>query len=311
MASQNFAIAIAICCAFVVGLAVNRGSTCAVAAARDLVIVRRADAMVGFMISIGAAGLLTIVAKWLYGPLVHLVGDPPVGVALLSGAVLLGIGATINGACLFGTLGRIGNGELRFAGMPFGLAIGFAIASRIPHFAPGEAVANPLTQPSAYGAAVLLIFALIAGAAWHWLRNRSVTGSRWWSYRGAMLLLGCAGAIEFMLIPGSTYVDAVKLSVLGGMAGYTVPLTATVAALAGTTIAGVTAGTFRVRWPRPSQFGRSLIGGVLMALGGWLIPGGNDALLLAYLPAATVGGLVAYVVMTLTVLGLIWVRRHR
>ena len=39
-----------------------------------------------------------------------------------------------------------------------------------------------------------------------------------------------------------------------------------------------------------------------MALGASLIPGGNDTLLLAAIPSGTLSGLVAYLVMSLTVL---------
>lgn len=307
MTPQNFAIALAMACAFIIGLAVNRGSTCAVAAARDLVRARQADSLVGFVVAIGVAGLLTLSARWLAGPLVHLVGDPPLGWPLLAGGVLLGIGATVNGACLFGTLGRIGNGELHFLAMPVGLALGFAAASLVPGFAPGIPAPNPLAAPSLAGFAMLALFATAALAAWLWIGSNA-SSDRHWSYRHAMLLLGLAGSIEFMLIPGATYVDAVRLSVLGGMAGYAVPVAATVAAMAGTIIAGATAGTLRLRGPKPMALLRSLLGGMLMAAGGWLIPGGNDALLLAYLPGATLGGLIAYLVMTATVITLVAMR---
>jgi uncharacterized protein len=38
-----------------------------------------------------------------------------------------------------------------------------------------------------------------------------------------------------------------------------------------------------------------------MAFGGTLIPGGNDSLLLSSVPSATVSGLTAYAIMSLTV----------
>lgn len=310
MTPQHIAIALAIACAFIVGLAVNRGSTCAVAAARDLVLARQADSLVGFIVAIGIAGVLTLSARWLFGPVVHLVGDPPLGWPLMVGGVLLGIGATVNGACLFGTLGRIGNGELHFVAMPAGLAVGFAMVALIPGFEPGEVAPNPLATPSLAGIAVLAAFALAALAAWRWIGGNA-SSDRHWSYRHAMLLLGTAGSIEFMLIPGATYVDAVRLSVLGGMAGYAVPVVATLAAMAGTIIAGFSAGTLRVRRPATIPLLRSFAGGMLMAAGGWLIPGGNDALLLAYLPGATIGGVIAYLVMTVTVIALVAARgRH-
>lgn len=299
-------------CAFALGLAVNSGSTCAVAAARDLVHGRRAATMVGFLVAIGIAGIVTLGSKWLFGSTVHLVGDPPLGWPLLAGAVLLGIGATVNGACLFGTLGRLGNGELRFIGMPAGLAIGFAVVGMVPTLAPGVTAPNPLAVPSAMGWATLIVFAGLLLWAWHHLGGLRSAPQVRSNYRWAMLLLGIAGSIEFMLFPGSTYVDAVRMSVLGTMAGYVVPVAATVAAMAGSVISGIIGGKFRLRSINVALLVRSFAGGAMMAAGGWLIPGGNDALLLAYLPAATLGGLAAYAVMTATVLTLVGIfPRHR
>lgn len=301
---QTLPFLLAIGCAFALGLAVNSGSTCAVAAARDLVRARSAATMVGFLVAVGIAGLLSLGGKWLFADAVHLAGDPPLGWPLLAGAVLLGIGATVNGACLFGTLGRLGNGDLRYIAMPAGLAAGFATVSMLPGIAPGIALPNPLATPSAIGWAALAMFAMLLLFAWRFLRQRGARPVRR-HYRWAMLLLGIAGAVEFMLFPGSTYVDVVRMSVLGTMAGYVVPVAATVAAMAGSVISGLAGGTFHLRMPRLALLARSFAGGVLMAAGGWLIPGGNDALLLAYLPAATLGGLVAYGVMTVTVLTLV------
>ena len=49
-----------------------------------------------------------------------------------------------------------------------------------------------------------------------------------------------------------------------------------------------------------------------MGMGASLIPGGNDALVLAAIPALSIGGTVAYLTMTATmVAGLFLVRRFR
>ena len=41
-----------------------------------------------------------------------------------------------------------------------------------------------------------------------------------------------------------------------------------------------------------------------------MVPGGNDAVLLAALPAATLSGLIGYLTMTATVVGLLLGARH-
>jgi uncharacterized protein len=290
-------------CAFAIGLAVNSGSTCAVTAARDLVYQRRLGAMVGFVLAIAVAGLVTLPVKWSFGNAVHFAGDPMIGWPLIGGAVLLGLGAALNGACLFGTLGRIGNGELRYFGMPLGLAIGFLIASHIDGFVPGQLGESYFAHYTALSSLILLIFLGAAVAAWALLgKAKNLPSPR---YRFAMLLLGFAGAIEFMLFPGATYADAVRISVVGGMGDYAVPAAATLAALTGSIVSGISTGKFLLRFPHAKGFARSVGGGLLMAAGGWLVPGGNDALLLSYLPAATLGGCVAYIVMTATVIAIL------
>ena len=54
----------------------------------------------------------------------------------------------------------------------------------------------------------------------------------------------------------------------------------------------------------------NVIGGFLMGLGAAVIPGGNDGLILAALPALSVGGAVAYVVMLATIMTALAVKRR-
>lgn len=58
-----------------------------------------------------------------------------------------------------------------------------------------------------------------------------------------------------------------------------------------------------MRLQRPTAAGilRSIAGGALMGIGIGLIPGGNDALILAAMPTLSPGGVVAYLVMTTTI----------
>ncbi|MFZ8535879.1 YeeE/YedE thiosulfate transporter family protein, partial [Klebsiella quasipneumoniae] len=46
---------------------------------------------------------------------------------------------------------------------------------------------------------------------------------------------------------------------------------------------------------------RSVVGGTLMGIGIALIPGGNDGLILAAVPTLSPGGIVAYLLMTTTI----------
>ena len=82
-----------------------------------------------------------------------------------------------------------------------------------------------------------------------------------------------------------------------------------------TTIAGAVAAAHRRKRWRPqrvtvSDAAKTTIGGFLMGLGAAVIPGGNDGLILAALPALSVGGAVAYVVMLATIMTALAVKRR-
>jgi uncharacterized protein len=298
---------IAMLCGFVFGYATNQGSTCAVAAARTLVDRGQAQMLLGFAVAVGAAALVFLpLAAFAVVPVQLYTGTAP-GLALVAGAALLGIGAHINGACLFGSLARFGDGELRFAVLPVGLAIGFLLASRLlPTDLPRS---PPLAADPVLRQWLLAVYVVILAGGFVALRGYhrgEGAKARRWPLRRAMVLLGISGALLYALAPGWSYADAVKREVTPAavmmMAGIGVPVLA--ATIAGAVAAGFAARSFRVRWPRPRLLLRSLGGGTLMAFGATLVPGGNDSLLLAALPVGSTGGALAFTVMTILVIGL-------
>lgn len=302
------------CCAFLMGYAANQGGTCAVMAARELVERRRARLFAGFVLAASTGGLIYLPAAWATGDSAHVVGEVTLGVSLLLGAVLLGVGATVNGACLLGSLWRLGNGEFRLLGLPLGLAIGDALVVRgFPGLLP-ELNANSFGRPGAGGVLFVAAFLPLLVASRLWLRGREAPARVGrWRLSNAMMVLGLSGAPLFLLQPSATYADLVQRSIatsmimtLGGSAGYIAAGLTVLGAL----VSAIRAGAFRPRWPDLAALGRTIIGGTLMAAGANLIPGGNDALLFAAVPGGSRSGLVAYALMTTTVLGLVFVLRR-
>ena len=99
------AFAVALLCAGVLGYAIQRGATCTVAAVDEVVTQRT------------FARLLSLVeaAVWVGGGLVvaesmHVLPAMPTGYAVSAwtviGGALLGLGAYVNGACVFGAIAR-------------------------------------------------------------------------------------------------------------------------------------------------------------------------------------------------------------
>ena len=125
------------------GFATQRGSLCAVEAARDVVLRGRWRRFVAFLQCAGWAWLLLILVGGAGRLPTFAVGNGPVLseqvpwlVAAIGGA-LFGIGAWINGGCSFGTLARLGSGEVSFVATLLAMLAGLLlVANLLPHAPP-------------------------------------------------------------------------------------------------------------------------------------------------------------------------------
>ena len=234
---------------------------------------------------------------------------------LIIGAVLLGIGALINDACLLGTLSRIGHGELRFLALPPGLALGFLLTDWLVPAGARTQTTNPLAVPSLVGGIVILAFMAIVIVSIRSMRRRGDRGDVYrWSLWSAMIVLGFTGAVPFALAPGWTYADFVHrgVSFHSGMMASSglAAISAAFAMVFGALCAGIVGRTYIQQVPDLVGLMRSVGGGVVMAVGIVIVPGGNDTVLLAELPLLTTSGLVGFAVMSATVTGLLWLQRR-
>ena len=132
----------------VIGIVAHRGGICAVTASKQVLFRRSFAHFVGFALAAAVAGALVLPLAWIGGGVVQLSPGFEIGTPLVAGAVLIGIGAVLNDACLFGTLHRIGGGEVRFLAIVSGLALGFAAGAALRGAAPAAAGPNPLAEPS-------------------------------------------------------------------------------------------------------------------------------------------------------------------
>lgn len=305
---------IALGSAFVMGYALNQGSTCAVTAAREWIDRCTAQMAIGFAVAVAVAGMTWLSLAWL-GWTGALSGGRPLTGGLIVGAILLGVGALINDACLLGTLSRIGHGELRFLALPPGLALGFLLTDWLVPIEARAPLTNPLSTPSVTGGIVVLTFAAAVVYGVRAMRRCGDRGDVYrWSLWSAMVVLGFTGAILFALAPGWTYADFVHRGVSfrsGMMASFGLAaISAAVAMVIGAICAGIVGRTYIQQVLDLTGVTRSVIGGLVMAVGIVLVPGGNDTVLLAELPVLTTSGLVGFGVMSATVTGLLWLQRR-
>jgi uncharacterized membrane protein YedE/YeeE len=286
--------------AAVVGFAAHQGGTCGVAAVRHWHERRDARLLVGFAVAAGAATLVCLPLAWALGRGAMLPGSAPLGPALVLGAVLLGVGAVINGACMVGSLWRLGNGEVHLLGLPLGIVggdlLGRALAWRV------AVPPSRFAHPDGAGLLLVALGAVLLVLAWRWLARQGAPARR---LAVTMVAMGAAGSLLFVLLPGWTWADVVldQAAALadGQPVMHTAGLRATLATLAGALASGWMTGQLHLHWRGWAAAARSVAGGLLMMLGIGLIPGGNDALLLREAPAGAISGLIAFAVMNLTI----------
>ncbi|HBK91435.1 MAG TPA: hypothetical protein DDZ68_07175 [Parvularcula sp.] len=287
------------------GFAAQRGSICAVAAVFDLVVRRDARRYLALLEaalwSLAAAGFLSLFAG---RPAAF---DYPAGALAAAGGALFGAGAAINGACAFGSAARLARGELAFLFMPAGMLTGAFLAA---HALPAPAGTPAAAPASPFLAAFLVFFAgwRIFGAMDRirtFAALRAALRAPRWRPSAAMAMVGVLSAILMAVYAPWPY--STLLVELGAGSAAQAGERAAVALffIAGAAAAARLAGDFRVAAPRPAEALQKFAGGALMGTGAYLVPGGNDAMVLRALPNLLAYGFIAYAAMTATIAAII------
>jgi toxin CptA len=303
--------------AFVAGFALQRGHICVVLAVREVVQERRWSRFLSFLEcaawALGAL-LITHAAGWM--ALSTWPAAASLSLAALGGAIF-GAGALVNGACAFGSAGRLAAGETSFLAMLPGFVLGAVIARNV------GAVAMTTTASMALGlrgpALAALALTLTAFLVWR-LRSAWRAASRprairelfvqqSWPPALAMAVIALANVALMLLVftwPYTTLLIDVALA--RGMDVLIRALIVTVF-LAGAFWGARTAGAFRLRGAGGVDLAMRFGGGVLMGFGAAMIPGGNDALVLLGLPLLQPAAFAAYAAMVLVIAGGLTVQR--
>lgn len=280
------AFAAALLCAGVMGLAIQRGATCTVAAMDELLTQRRPTRLLALLeASLWVAGGL-LLARHL-GALGGLGGLPPayaLNTWTLAGAALLGTGAVVNRACVIGAIARLGSGEWAWAATPLGFYLGCLSVNRV--FTPPApmplAEGSPLFSAPAWVAGLFVAWAAFRVLRWLLTGQRSVTQA--WSPHAATIVIGLAFVTLLLLAGAWAYTD-VLADLARGMAGsLAARVLLALALLAGALTGGALTGKLRRSAPAWRDVWRCLTGGLLMGWGSLLIPGGNDGLVLLGMP---------------------------
>jgi hypothetical protein len=288
--------------AFWFGYAANQGGTCLVVAAHELHRRQPPRMFVGFLAASAAAGLVAVPIVWTGTLGAALVPSTGINFLLLIGAIAFGLGALINDTCLLGSLARLGDGEMRLLALPLGLAMGILAADH-GRFGYDAAWPSLMSRPSVTGLVTLLAFLVVLVLALVFVSMKSVLRTKPdWLFGASMSGLGITGGLLYALSPAWTLADLVQRGIPLRMppAGE-VELIAVISSIAGALTASFRQGNLRLQLPTANGIMRSIVGGTLMGIGIALIPGGNDGLILAAVPTLSPGGIVAYLLMTMTI----------
>lgn len=298
--------ALAFVLAALAGFAAQRGSICAVAAVKDLVLRRDARRYAAFfecaLWSLAVAGALGA-----FGLRTGAADFPATGLAAAGGA-LFGAGAVINGACAFGSAARLARGDLSFLFMPAGFLAGaYALSHGVA--APAPAAAPALQSPIVATLLVLFVGWRVFGAA---DRVRSLKAARVhlistsWNPAFAMAVIGVSsGALMTLYAPWPYSTLLVDIAAGGGAMDQAKKAALALIFVAGAGFAARTAGAFRVRAPGLRAGAEKFAGGALMGAGAYLVPGGNDSLVLGALPNLFAYGLIAYAAMSTAIAAIV------
>jgi len=294
MTTASFLIAVA--AAGLMGFANQRGETCTVAAIKEFVNTRRTSRFAALIeVSIWCcAGFIILNGL---GSLATKPIDYGVGGLTVIGAVVFGIGAAVNRACIFGTVARLGSGEWAYLATPPGFYLGTLAALYLPE-------PPTLTRGSIVFAAANWQVAIVVILVFMRLWSHKVAISKGdrntlqhvWSPHVATTILGIAFLFAFAAVGNWSYTE-----VLVDLARHTnwhhraelayspdlrlsARIALGIALLAGAIVGGLTAR--RIQWVLPSvrAVGLRLVGGTLMGFGAALIPGGNTTLVLIGVP---------------------------
>lgn len=277
---------------FALRFALNRGSICTVIATADLVARKRPARSIALLESALWASLVYALLN--ISPFMS-EGWRPAGY-LVVGTVLFALGSYVNGACVFGSVGHFGNGDIEFALVFVGILI-VTYIEPVTKLLPAQ---PPLSMSLPGG-----ILPLVGILALLLLARFAVTRCGEKNFVLLTLTMAAVG-LTFVLISIFTPLFSITASIETIIS---VPVAGAVT-LGGISLGSITSAALRehrflIKWPTFQGLMRHLAGGMLMGLGAILIPGGNDTLLLVGLPGAAWQAFVSYVLLVAVLAALI------
>ena len=268
--------------------------------------------------SLWVAGGLAL-AK-LFGMLPTMPAAYPVSAWVFVGGVLLGFGAWLNGACVFGAIARFGSGDPNYLATPIGFYLGCLTVGALfgaPNPTPLDAESLVLQASGAVAAPLFLAFAawrvvpplFDALLAWRDEGDTGALARRVWAPHAATGVIGVTFVVILLLVGVWAYTDVLAQLARGRSMRLALGVLCLLALYAGAWLGGWTAGRLSAMRPTATGAAKCLAGGALMAWGTLLIPGSNDGLILIGMPLLRPYAWLAFATMCVTIAAALWLRR--
>lgn len=278
-----------------VGFAIQRGGTCTVAAIDEIIRHGRIDRFAALMeASLWVMGGLLVfwTADIATQPLISW----NITSATIVGAFLLGLGAVINGACMVGTISRIGNFEWIFFLTILGFFAGVSLfhGLELSVYLPAQKDREAFKLIPVWFAMLIVI-----GMVVRLYQHRKAI----WGLRMATIIIAVVYLLLLLDYGPWAFTDLLTDLVNMKMDLELLPrLLLFIALLGGAFFGGLSNKT--VQGNSDITFKGALkrfTGGALMGAGGIMIPGSHDSLILFYLPLLLPFAWVAFTVMIATI----------
>jgi uncharacterized membrane protein YedE/YeeE len=282
------------------GFAAHRCGVCGVKAVAEIMSTGHAFMLLSFAkIFLWVAAATFIVAGFGLTDSETLLGYS-ISTRALTGGLLFGIGATINGGCAFSTLTYLGSGDLRYLATIAGFGIGVGLYLLLfPSFPIPDLALHwsPLTGPTTWLLPIAVLTWIWASwELWRLLGKKTSRSGNWGErlfagrYRlsAGAALIGVANAILFALHGSWAYTGAIAQTVekwiSDGSGSNWVTVILAIAVMAGIIISALQSGKFNLQISQPTRHVIHLTGGAIMGFSAALVPGGNFVLILHGIP---------------------------
>jgi toxin CptA len=202
----------AVFCVGAMGYAIQRGGTCMVAAVDEVLNHRRAYRIAAMLeASLWVAGGLAL------AELMHLAGSMPAGFATnawtVLGGALLGLGAWLNQACVFGAIARLGSGDWAYAATPLGFYAGCLSVQPLFSRPPAQALEHASIFTGSAAVFGPLFLAYVCWRLWPATRSLRAPGrlrtlaQQVWSPHAATSVIGASFVVTLLLAGNWAYTD--------------------------------------------------------------------------------------------------------